>query len=96
MNDIQCNKTNCFYWAKGRCTSITALEAETCEQFRDKKQIHKITPPRRIDLTQIRQHLEQTFQPSTRLHPQTRLHALRQPHVQDHPTETILARYATC
>ncbi len=92
MNDIQCNRTSCFYWAKGRCTSITALESEACGQFRDKKQIYKITPPRRVDLTQIRQHLEQSFQPSARLHPQTRLHALHQLHVQDNLTETILAR----
>ena len=72
MNDIQCNKTSCFYWAKGRCTSITALEAEGCTQFRDKVQIHKVTPPRRLNLTQIRQHLEQTFQQNGQLHPQTR------------------------
>ena len=96
MNDIQCNRTSCFYWAKGQCTSITALEAEGCAQFRAKEQIHKVTPPRRIDLTQIRQHLEQSFQSNTRLHPQTRPHAMPQPRVKVNATETILARQAAC
>jgi|GEM_PF-1994809 len=91
MNDIQCKQTSCFYWAKGRCTSITALEAEGCAQFRAKEQIHKITPPRRIDLSQIRQHLEQAFQPSAKLHPQTRPYALHQPLMQDNAVETTLA-----
>lgn len=92
MNDIQCKRTSCFYWAKGWCTSITALEAEGCVQFRAKEQIHKITPPRRVDLTQIRQHLEQAFQHSARLHPQTRPRARHKPRTQDNAVETALAR----
>ncbi|HEY9079875.1 hypothetical protein [Magnetovibrio sp.] len=75
MNDIQCNKSSCFYWAKGLCSSITAVDAIGCAQFRAKEQIYKITPPRRVDLTQIRKHLEEAFNASksaTQLHPQTR------------------------
>lgn len=90
MNDMHCQKSNCFYWAKGRCTSITALDAEDCAQFRAKEQIHKITPPRRIDLTQIRQHLEQSFQPGARLHPQTRPLDLLAPLTQGNVAQTVL------
>jgi len=67
MNDLQCKQTTCFYWAKGRCTSITALDADNCRQFRAKHYAHRLTPPRRLDLTQIRWHLDQAHQASPQL-----------------------------
>jgi len=59
MSDIQCNRTDCFYLAKGRCTSITALDAEGCTRFRAKKQARTFMLPRRLDLAMTRWRLVQ-------------------------------------
>lgn len=59
MSDMQCNRTDCFYFAKGRCTSITALAAEGCTRFRAKNQARSFVPPRRLDLAMTRWRLVQ-------------------------------------
>lgn len=62
MSDHTCNRTDCFYWARGRCSSLTSMGAEKCGQFRIKSIARQQARPRRLDLSAIRRNLELAFQ----------------------------------
>ena len=61
MSDLQCKRSGCFYLAKGRCTNITALEADNCAQFLDKQRATRVAPSRRLDLSMARWHIDQAY-----------------------------------
>lgn len=62
MKTLSCNRIGCFYCAKGKCTSITAVVGgAACSQFLPNSlatfKTRRTPLPRRLDLASIREHL---------------------------------------
>lgn len=54
MSKLQCQHNSCFYWANGKCTSLSALSPIDCGQYRSKEQPRFRTLPQPGVLSEIR------------------------------------------
>lgn len=57
MSKLQCPHNGCFYWANGKCTSISAISTADCAQYRSKEQPRFHALPQPGILSQIRKNM---------------------------------------
>lgn len=69
MSQHTCPRQDCFYSAGGSCTSLTALSALSCRQFRDKAKPFNHMQSRRLDLAQLRRKIQANTSTQPRLSP---------------------------
>lgn len=55
---MNCERTECFYCAKGKCVSLTALKVDACEHFLHKELSRARPLPKPRALAAIRARLE--------------------------------------
>ena len=58
MEQEHCNRSACFYCAKGKCVSLSALTAKKCDHFLHRKLSRTHPVPRAENLAALRAHIE--------------------------------------
>ena len=53
-----CNRTDCFYCAKGDCVCMSVLSTEKCVSFLHKLRVRNRTKPHPVNLAILRKKLE--------------------------------------